>query len=218
MTTDAHSAASSHRGGRAHQPGPRKVYLGAALAAIAIAVILVLAIAPSAKHAASPYSIKALDKHITIPTVPTPTVVTATAQKPDLGAMEGNPVTAQVAGGSSQLFVAGPAVPSWVPAQASAGKLVTGSVVPATFDVSFSGTQGTVALAADQFTLLTYQGKILHPSVKLATGGPLPATLPAGRTLALKVTAPMPEGDGTIRWAPDTRHIVVAYFWTLEFD
>jgi hypothetical protein len=216
MTTEAHHVASSHRGGRAHKPGPRKVYLGAALIAIGIAVVAVLAI--SSTGGSSHSSASVLHHKIVLPALPKQTVLAATAQKPQLSSMEGTPVDAQLASGSSQLFVAGPSVPSWVATQASEGKLVTGSTVPSTFTVSFSQTRGTVPLSADQFTIIDYKGTIVHPKVTTASGGALPANLPAGTTVSLKLTAPVTEGDGAIRWAPDAKHIVVSYFWTLEFD
>jgi hypothetical protein len=227
MTTDAPRAASSHRGGRAQLPGPRRVYLGAALIAIAIAAVVVLAIRPG--RAASPPSAGGLQRPLTkrygqTPKwlkIPEPAAVTspvASAAKPDLGAMQGVPVAARLPGGSAKIFVEGPAVPGWVSNDASEGRLPEGASVPSTFSVSFSAVHGTVPLSAGQFTLITYQGKILHPAVKLAGGGSLPSALESGQTISLRLSVPVPEGDGAIRWAPNGRKILVSYFWTLEFD
>lgn len=226
MTTDAHPVASSDRGGQAGRPGPRWIYLAAAVTAIAVAAVAVLLIKPggSSSAIAGPSHLRVATKYgqdrrwLKIPEPPAVTVATASAKAPDLSAMEGYPVTAKLAGGSAQIFVEGPAVPAWVSSDASENKLRSGQSVPATYTVSFSHVAGHVPLSAGAFTLITYQGKILHPRVATANGAALPASLPTHTTMTLRLTTTVPEGDGAIRWAPVGQRILVSYFWTLEFD
>ena len=225
MTVDAQSVASGQHGGRARRPGPRRAYLGAIVLAGAIAVIVVLAIRPGAGASAPGLINRPLTRKyghpaswIKIPEPPKVKLARATAGSPALNAMEGYPVEAKLPTGSARMFVEGPSVPSWVSTESSEGKLVSGQNVPSTFTVSFSSVHGTVPLSAADFTLITYQGKLLHPRVATGDGGALPASLPDGRSFTLRVSAPLTEGDGEIRWAPAGRKILVSYFWTLEFD
>ena len=226
MTTDAHSPASSHRGGRAFTPGPRKVYLGAALIAIAIAVIVVLAIKPGGGSSTGqgPLNVALSKKyghpvHATDLALPAKqTIARATAAKPSLNTMEGDTVRAVLPHGSAEVFGEGPIVPGWVANEASAGKLPAGTTVPGTYEFRFSAVHGSIPLSARDFTLITYQGTLIHPTVRPLTGGPLPAEVPAGGTYTVKLTTKVPEGDGELRWGPGGRKILVSYFWTLEFD
>ncbi len=205
----------------------RPVHLGAALIAITVAVVVVVAIGPGSSSSLPNAAVlhRPLTKHygqvpkwLKIPEPAAVTTAVATPARPDLSAMQGYPVAARLPSGSTKIFVEGPSVPGWVSSEASEGRLQAGSLAPSTFNVSFSAVHGTVPLSAGQFTLITYQGKILHPAVRTADGRGLPSTLPSGRTLNLRVSVPVPEGDGSIRWAPNDKTILVSYFWTLEFD
>jgi hypothetical protein len=153
--------------------------------------------------------------------IPYPTPVppaTASFAHPDLHQQAGSAVTVTLAHGSTHLFMAGPLLARDLANNVSTHKVSLFASVPGKFEVSFSDTRGTVPLSARQFTLITYRGVVLHPKVTLADGGPLPSTVPVGRTLKLTFTQDVPEGDGLIRWAPYEKKILVGTFWTTEFD
>ena len=221
------SASDEQRGGRADSPGLRVRHLIAGAIALALAVAIVLAIRPggSATGAAAVGHLQTSSRYGQVPkwdSIPEPppvTVVTATLAHPVLKAMEGYPVAAKLPGGASvRYFVEGPQVPNWVTNRASSGDQRHEETAPSVFDVTFSNAAGTVPLSAGDFTVITYAGKVLHPRVTPADGGLLPAAVRPGQTLMLKLSTSLPEGDGEIRWAPVGRRILVAYFWTLEFD
>jgi hypothetical protein len=230
MSADAHSMASSGFGGRANKPGPRKLYLGAAaVAAIIIATIAVIAVAPGGSSPAKVLNAAVADRPLTKVyghpakwlKIPYPQKVaqpTASAAHPDLQQQAGYAVAVTLPHGSTQLFMAGPLLSRSLANNVSTHKTSLFAAVPGAFEVQFSSTTGTVPLSVKQFTLITYRGVILHPKVTLADGGPLPATVPDGQTLKLKFTQNVPEGDGLIRWAPFEKEILVGTFWTTEFD
>ncbi len=227
MSTDAPQIASGDRkGGRAGRPGPRVIQVAAAVIALLVAAVAVIAIKPggpttgslAAGHLQTSSVYGKVPSWDRIPEAPAVKAVIATPRHPDLKAMEGYPVDARFSGGAVRYFAEGPSVPDWVASQASDGQLKEGESVPSTFEVTFTGATGTVPLAADDFTVITYNGKLLHPTVTNASGGALPATVAPAQTVRLKLMTSLPEGDGEIRWAPVGGRILVSYFWTLEFD
>ena len=48
-------------------------------------------------------------------------------------------------------------------------------------------------------------------------GGPLPARIPAGRTVSLVMTGRLPAGNGQLIWAPDGRN-TVSWDFSVEID
>jgi hypothetical protein len=231
MSADAHTMASSGLGGRANKPGPRKLYLGAVLAAIVAAVVVVIAISSGGNSTASRAMLNASVLHLPKTKVyghpakwlkiPYPQKLpqpTASAAHPDLQQQAGYAVAVTLPHGSTKLFMAGPLLPRDLANNVSTHKTSLFSSVPGRFEVDFSGTKGTVPLSTQQFTLINYRGVVTHPKVTLANGDPLPATVPVGKTLKLTFVERVPEGDGLIRWAPFEKQILVGTFWTTEFD
>lgn len=229
MSAAAHSM-SSGLGGRANRPGPRKLHLGAAaVAAILVAVVAVIAIAPGGRSAARSINGSVVNRPLTRVyghpakwlKIPYPQPVappTASAADPDLQQQAGYAVAVTLPHGSTKLFMAGPLLPRSLANDVSSHTTSLFAAVPGAFEVDFSQTTGTVPLSEKQFTMITYRGVILHPKVTLADGGPLPGTVPDGRTLKLRFIQRVPEGDGLIRWAPFESKILVGTFWTTEFD
>jgi hypothetical protein len=227
MSTGAQPSASGNFGGRAHLPGPRKAYLAAAaVAAIVIAAVIVLVInsGGTSSSTENPFHLPLTKvyghpaKGIKIPEPPKLPPATASAAHPDLQQQAGYAVAVTLPHGSTDLFMAGPLLPRSLANNVSEHKVSLFAAVPGRFEVTFSATRGSVPLTSRAFTLITYRGVILHPKVTLEDGGPLPARVPDGRTLKLKFTEKVPEGDGLIRWAPIHARILVGTFWTTEFD
>jgi hypothetical protein len=228
MSTDAtHTASGDHRGGRANRPGPRAVYLLAAAAALVLAAVIVLLIAPGGSptsSAAAGFHLQTSSVYGHVPSwdkIPEPApvkIVTASAAHPDLKAMEGYPVNAKLPAGSVQYSAEGPQVPSWVANEAASAHWKLGETAPSAFYATFTGAKGAVPLSPADFTVITYTGRLLHPHITTAAGGPLPSSVAPGQTVKLKLETSLPEGDGEIRWAPAGGRILVSYFWTLEFD
>jgi hypothetical protein len=222
-----HATPSDNHGGRASGPGRRWAFVAAGVAALAVAAVLVIALRPSGNSSTINIDGRNLPltkklghpaSWIKIPRPPAVKVARATAASPQLHAMEGYPVQAELSHGSVQISMAGPAVPNWAINEANEGKWPAGAPAPATFDVTFTSAKGTVPLSRADFSLVTYGGALLVPKVSNAAGGPLPTTIPRGKSITLKLTTSVPEGDGEIRWAPNGKRILVAYFWTLELD
>jgi hypothetical protein len=224
MQSGTHAAAERTGGGRASRRGPRAAYLLAAVTALALGAAVAVALKPGGSAGAVAGNLQTSSRygHVPkwdkIPEPPPARVVTATPAQPDLKAMEGYPVAAKLPGGSVIYFAEGPQVPSWVAGDAASGHWRLGETAPASFSVTFSHASGKVPLSAGDFTIITYTGTLLHPRVTTAAGGPIPSAVSPGQTLRLKLTTALPEGDGEIRWAPVGKHILVSYFWTLEFD
>lgn len=222
-----HATPSDDHGGRASGPGRRWAFVAAAVAALAVAAVLVIALKPSSSSGTINIDGRNLPltkklghpaKWIKIPRPPVVTIAKATAASPQLHAEEGYPVEAELPHGSVQIAVAGPDVPSWAINEANDGKWPAGAAAPSTFDVTFTNAEGTVPLSPADFSVITYTGQLLRPKVANAAGGALPTTIAPGKSINLKLTTSVPEGDGEIRWGPSGKKILVAYFWTLELD
>jgi hypothetical protein len=218
---------SDDHGGRASKPGRRWAFVAAAVAALALAAVLVIALKPSGSTGTINIDGRNLPltkklghpaKWIKIPRPPAVTIAKATAASPQLHAEEGYPVQAELPHGSVQISVEGPAVPNWAINEANDGKWPAGAAAPATFDVSLTSAKGTVPLSPADFSVITYTGQLLQPKVTNAAGGPLPTSVAPGKGVTLKLSTPVPQGDGEVRWGPIGKKILVAYFWTLELD
>ncbi len=90
--------------------------------------------------------------------------------------------------------------------------------VPGACVVTLASVRGSVPVSASAFTLLTDAGQILHPKVTDMGGGAVPAELQPGQHLNLKLTTSVPEGSGSIRWAPLGRRVLVGWIYQLELD
>jgi hypothetical protein len=222
-TGNGGTAALAHIGGRAFGPGPRRRVLAAVVAlgaAIAVAVVVILA----TNGGSHPNSAGASLKYGKIPdwipqqTQPSDQIVSATAGKPVLAAAEGDTVNAHLPAGSAYVTGVGPSVPNWVQNYAHEGRWPAGSLAPSTFTFTVAAPKGVVPLKASAFSILTATGQIVHPAVTLRGGGALPATVTAGKPLNLTLKAKLPEGEGSLRWAPDGNRVLVGWMYELELD
>jgi hypothetical protein len=218
---------SDDHGGRTFGFGRRWAFVAAAVLALAVAAVVVLALKPGGGAGTIDIHGRNLPltkkfghpaKWLKIPTAPAVTIATATPRTPQLRAMQGYPVLAKLPTGSVQISVEGPTVPNWASQEAGAGKWPGDAAVPSAFDVTFKAAKGSIPLSVSDFDVVTYNGELLHPKIATASGASLPASIPEGRSLTLKLTTSVPQGDGEVRWAPGGKRILVAYFWTLELD
>jgi hypothetical protein len=222
-----HATPSDDHGGRASKPGRRWAFVAAAVLALAVAAVLVIALKPSSSSGTINIDGRNLPltkklghpaSWIKIPRAPAVKIAKATAAAPQLHAMEGYPVQAVLPHGSVQISVAGPSVPTWATNDATQGKWPAGATAPATFDVTFTSAKGTVPLSPADFSIITYSGELLQPKIADAAGGRLPTSVAPGKSVTLKLSSSVPQGDGEVRWGPINKKILVAYFWTLELD
>jgi hypothetical protein len=221
------TAPSDDRGGRTFGFGRRRAFAAAAALALVVVAVVVLALKPGGAGGTIDVHGRNLPltekfghpaKWLKIPTAPAVTIATATPRNPQLHAMQGYPVLAKLPQGSVQISVQGPVVPSWVSQEAGAGKWPGGAAVPSTFDVTFKAAKAAIPLSTSDFDVVTYNGELLHPKITTAAGGSIPAAIPSGKAVTLKLATSLPQGDGEVRWAPGGKRILVAYFWTLELD
>jgi hypothetical protein len=222
-TGNGGTAALAHNGGRAFTPGPRRRVLmaGAALAVAIIATAVVVLASGGGSHtnnAAASLSYGQIPSWIPRQTQPSDEVVSATAAKPVLAAAEGDTVHAHLRAGSAYVTGIGPSVPNWVQSYAHEGRWPAGSLAPSTFTFTVAAPKGVVPLKASAFSILTAAGQIVHPAVTLLGGGALPATVSAGKPLNLTLKAQLPEGEGSLRWAPVGDRVLVGWMYELELD
>jgi hypothetical protein len=222
-TGNGGTAALAHIGGRAFGPGPRRrALVGAvALTAAVVAAVVVIVASSGGSHpqnAAASLTYGKIPDWIPQQTQPSDRIVAATGAKPVLAAAEGDTVNAHLRAGSAYVTGVGPSVPNWVQNYAHEGRWPAGSLAPSTFTFTVAAPKGVVPLKAGAFSILTAQGQIVHPAVTLAGGGALPATIKAGKPVNLTLKASLPEGEGSLRWAPDGNRVLVGWMYELELD
>ena len=118
-----------------------------------------------------------------------------------------------LAGGSAELTTVGPQVPA-----ADVATVPLKTRVPCTFDVTFARGAGTIPLRASSFTIIDELGQLHHPKVTLLGGGRLPSRIGAGGPVTLSVSAGLPGGAGTLRWAPLPTKPIVSWDFDVEVD
>jgi hypothetical protein len=136
--------------------------------------------------------------------------VTASAARPQL-AIEGDSVRVDLSHGQAMVTTVGPAVPA-------TGLTPVPATTPCTFTVTFAAGRGSVPLAAAAFTIIDEQGRLHHPKVTTVSGGPLPASVPSGQTLALRLSDVLPTGNGDLRWTPEGTKPIVSWDFDVEID
>jgi hypothetical protein len=212
-------ASPTHRGGGANRPSPRWLLAGAvALVAVVVAVVVLVTGGGSHPSAAS-LKYGGIPSWLPSPAPPTNQVVTATPTHPALAAVEGNTVNAQLGGGATAYVTAvGPSIPAWVSSAVQSGNWNDGNTAPSTFTFTFASPHGSIPLKADEFSILTSQGQIVHPAVTGPNGSRLPAQVTPGKPLTLTLKVGLGEGDGALRWAPNGTKVLAAWFYQLELD
>jgi hypothetical protein len=222
-TGNGGTAALAQIGGRAFGPGPGRRVLAAVVglsAAIAVAAVVMLATSGSSHPNGTAASLKygKIPDWIPQQTQPSDRIVAATAAKPVLAAAEGDTVNAHLLAGSAYVTGVGPSVPNWVQNYAHDGRWLAGSLAPSTFTFTVAAPKGVIPLKASAFSILTATGQIVRPAVTLRGGGALPASVKAGTPLNLTLKAKLPEGEGSLRWAPDGNRVLVGWMYELELD
>jgi len=197
------------RGSRAFGSGSRRLALLAAAVAIATggAVAGVL-LTRSGRPAAGGYG--QIPSWLPQPKTPVGRIVSASPAHPWL-AIEGDSVSVRFARGRVLATAVGPQVPE-------EGRFPVPATSPCTFVVTFARTSGTVPLRSSSFTILDEDGRLHRPRVTVLGGGALPARLPAGKTISVKVSSVLPTGSGDLRWAPGGRKPVVSWDFDVEID
>ena len=136
-------------------------------------------------------------------------VLTGTPERPALTS-NGDAVLARTARGSVLITVAGPQVPG-------GGLPVQKESATCTWTVTMSAGHGYVPVSAADFTVVDHLGAVSHPRT-VARPSPPPAVLRAGTTLRFQLRTVMRTGQGLIRWAPGSAHILASWDFTVETD
>ena len=203
----------SRLGSRASRPGSRRALircLGGLAAALAVAAGVV-----SALPGASPAGERSA-RYGQIPSwlpkarVSVGRTVVATAAHPWL-AVEGDAVAVHLTRGRVLVTAVGPAVPR-------AGQFPVPATSQCSFTVTLTAAAGAVPLRSSAFTIVDELGKLHHPRVRAAGGGPPPAFLAHGRATTLVVSDVLPTGNGRLRWAPVGVTPVVSWDFDVEID
>ncbi len=214
------AATSSTGGGRAFRPGPRTA-LGLAVALLAVLALLVVVVGFGGGQKAADGPVTSyghLPKWLPRLNTAAPKLEVATATRPMLSEAQGYTVQAMLPGGATDITAVGPQIPNWVASYVQSGVWPAAKPVPGTFMVTLAAVRGSVPISLSAFTVLTNAGKIVHPKVTVVGGGAVPAVVHSGEHLNLKLTAPVLEGAGSIRWSPSGRRVLVAWIYELELD
>lgn len=137
-------------------------------------------------------------------------VLSASADHPAI-AIQGNSVALHLAGGSALATAVGPDVPDRIQGSADLH-------TPATWDLTFANVHGTVPISRRMFTITDEQGMLLLPRVSVVGGGPLPASVPAGRPFTVQLSTVVSVGDGKLRYAPSGGAWLAEWDFDVETD
>jgi hypothetical protein len=145
-------------------------------------------------------------------------ILRASATHPQLSAIQGEAVSIRLPGGRVLATVVGPAIPAEVAEKTQDDDDGDSDTAPCTFTVTFRSAAGVVPLAATAFTILDERGQIHRLRVTNAAGGPPPARVTPGRPVTLTMKTTLPEGEGSLRWAPDGPRVIAGWIFGLELD
>ena len=142
--------------------------------------------------------------------VPVGRTLTATPAHPALG-IEGDTVSVRLAGGHVLATAVGPQVPE-------EGKVPVPPTSPCTFIVTLAQGSSGVPLSTRAFTIVDELGRLHRPQVTMLGGEPVPARLPLGKTVSLKISDVLPTGSGTLNWAPVGPKPIASWDFDVEID
>jgi hypothetical protein len=142
--------------------------------------------------------------------VPVDRLVHASPAHPWL-AIEGDTVAVRLAAGRALVTAVGPRVPE-------EGKFPVPATSPCTFLVTFAASSGAIPLRSGDFTILDELGHLHHPHITTQGGAPLPADVPTGSGITLRISGVLPTGNGQLRWAPAGAKPVVSWDFDVEID
>jgi hypothetical protein len=188
------SAAERERG-RAFEPGPRR-----AVAALLIALLLAGCGGGSKYPSFLPK--KTLEPHVD-------SALIGTVNKPALQ-VEGLPVEAKTKAFDVWITVSGPVVPGeGLPYQPDA--------TTCTWTVTMKDANGDVPVSVADFHSVDHLGAVFL--MGLVPGErPPPPVLHRGQTLTFRLRAYELVGEGMMQWAPDHKHVVAYWDYTVEND
>jgi hypothetical protein len=193
------SAVTRGARGRALGPGPWR-----ARAAVVVTALCVLGLAGCS---AGPTYPSFLPKKTLVPHVDA--VLVGTETKPALQ-VEGLPVEARTKAFSVRVLVSGPIVPGeGLPDQPVA--------TTCTWTVTMTDATADVPVSIADFHSVDHLGSVFL--MGLVPGEqPPPPVLHPGRTVTFKLRAYELVGEGMMQWAPDHRHVVAYWDYTVEND
>lgn len=196
--------------GRTKRSGPRVRRTRAVFAAVSGVVLMACLTGCGTSHAATqpPLGFRSPPAFLPKTTEPVDRVVTASATHPQL-AVQGIAVKVDLPGGHVLAKVSGPNVPPFVAPPPPA--------VTATFDISLSQASGRIPIRLRDFTITDQLGRTFRTSL-VAGEKPPPAVVSPGRTVAFRVTAVMPTGEGRLHWSPTRGAPVVSWDFIVEND
>jgi hypothetical protein len=136
--------------------------------------------------------------------------LSASAARP-ADAIQGIAVKLHLRSGTALATAVGPDVPTRIQGSADLH-------TPATWNLTFDEVHGTIPLSRSMFSITDEQGMLLSPRVTAASGGPLPAAVPAGRPFTVQLQTVVSVGDGKLRYAPTGRAWLAEWDFDVETD
>lgn len=142
--------------------------------------------------------------------IPVDRLVTASAAHPWL-AIQGDTVLVRLFGGHVLATAVGPNVPE-------EGAFPVPKTSPCSFTLTFTAASKALPLRAAAFSALDEYGRVHVLTVTTAAGKPLPASIPQGTTITLRLSATLPTGEGQLRWTPQGSEPIVSWDFDVEID
>jgi hypothetical protein len=136
-------------------------------------------------------------------------ILTGTEARPAL-TVEGLPVEAKTKAFDVRIIVSGPVVPGeGLPYQPAA--------TTCTWTVKMWDASADVPVSLADFHAVDHLGSVLKPG-QVPGERPLPSMLHRGQTLTFKLRAYELVGEGQMQWAPDHKHVVAYWDYSVEID
>jgi hypothetical protein len=136
-------------------------------------------------------------------------ILTGTMARPALQ-VEGLPVQAKTKAFNVRITVSGPVVPGEGLPYQPAGTTCT-------WTVKMWDSSADVPVSLADFHAVDHLGSVVHPGL-VPGERPLPPKLHRGQTLTFKLRAYELVGEGQMQWAPDHKHVVGYWDYSVEID
>ena len=98
------------------------------------------------------------------------------------------------------------------------GEFPVPSTSPCSFVLTFAAASGAVPIDPGAFTITDDNGHLHHPNLRSMSGGPAPRSVPAGKTVSMRVNEVLPTGNGALSWAPAGGKPIVSWDFDVEID
>ncbi len=184
------------RGGRAIRPGPTRVL-----------AILVCALALAGCGSTAAVYPSFLPKKTLDPRVDT--ILTGTMARPALQ-IEGLPVKVETNAFHVRVTVSGPVVPG-------EGLPVQPAATTCTWTVTMKDASANVPISVADFHSVDHLGSVFLMGLVPGEHAP-PRFLHPGQTVTFQLRAYELVGEGMMQWAPDHKHVVAYWDYTVEND